>query len=754
MNAATRQSLAEQPVSFGARPAVRRAKDVALGWIIAAGGMGVIVAISLIFFYLLWVVLPLFAGASMEARPLAAADTARTRFLSMDDVGDVGIRLLDDGTAQTLDLATGEISGELPIPYAGTVTRVAVVDPIAGALALALADGRVLLIELDYEVSYSAAGRVAVPEVGLPLGPEPLVLSDAVLNYRALAVRSDESSATVAAISEAGELLVRRFQSRRNFLTGASSLQAGTLETVPLTGVLGAPASFLLIDPAQRWLYLANADGDLAMYALSRNGPPELLQRTDLTRGGAQLTTLDLLLGGYSLLAGDDQGRITQWFPVRGEDGTFSLRNVRSFELGAAVVSVRSEHRRKGFVAAGADGSIGLFYTTSARELLRTDGGAAAVSAMAISPRGKVLLVERSDGTQERYAVDNEHPEVSWSALWEEVWYESFDEPDYIWQSSASHSEFEPKFSLMPLAFGTLKAAFYAMLFAVPLAIFGAMYTAYFMTPRMRQFVKPTIEIMGALPTVIIGFLAGLWLAPVLEENLAGVLIILFGLPLAVPAFGYLWDSVPGQLRDFVPDGWSAALLVPVIVLVGWAGIALGAPLEQAFFGGDLPHWLTVEAGVDFDQRNAMVVGLAMGFAVIPTIFSIAEDALFGVPRHLSNGSLALGATPWQTLLGVVLPTASPGIFSAVMIGLGRAVGETMIVLMATGNTPIMDVNIFEGMRTLSANIAVEMPESEVGSSHYRILFLAGLVLFIITFVFNTGAELIRQRLRRKYANL
>ena len=143
-----------------------------------------------------------------------------------------------------------------------------------------------------------------------------------------------------------------------------------------------------------------------------------------------------------------------------------------------------------------------------------------------------------------------------------------------------------------------------------------------------------------------------------------------------------------------------------------------------------------------------------MGFAVIPTIFSIAEDAVFSVPKQLSQGSLALGATPWQTLVRVVLPTASPGMFSAVMIGMGRAVGETMIVLMATGNTPIMDMSIFQGMRTLSANIAVEMPESEVGSTHFRLLFLSGLVLFLFTFFFNTLAEVVRQRLRRKYSTL
>jgi len=180
----------------------------------------------------------------------------------------------------------------------------------------------------------------------------------------------------------------------------------------------------------------------------------------------------------------------------------------------------------------------------------------------------------------------------------------------------------------------------------------------------------------------------------------------------------------------------------------------LSQPVENLFFGGNMPLWLSTELGITYDQRNSLVVGFAMGFAVIPTIFSISEDAVYSVPKHLTSGSLALGATPWQTMVRVVLLTASPGIFSAVMIGMGRAVGETMIVVMATGNTAIMDLNIFQGFRALSANIAVEMPESEVGSTHYRVLFLAGLVLFIATFCFNTVAEVVRQRLRNKYSSL
>jgi len=169
---------------------------------------------------------------------------------------------------------------------------------------------------------------------------------------------------------------------------------------------------------------------------------------------------------------------------------------------------------------------------------------------------------------------------------------------------------------------------------------------------------------------------------------------------------------------------------------------------------GTFPSWVLTTFGVRYDQRNAIVVGLAMGIAVIPIIFAIAEDALSNVPRTLVSGSLALGATRWQTVTRIVLPTASPGIFAAIIVGFGRAVGETMIVLMATGNTPITDWSPFNGFRTLSANIATEIPEAPQGGTLYRTLFLAALLLFALTFLVNTAAELIRQRLRRKYASL
>ncbi|MEM8769780.1 MAG: ABC transporter permease subunit, partial [Pseudomonadota bacterium] len=452
------------------------------------------------------------------------------------------------------------------------------------------------------------------------------------------------------------------------------------------------------------------------------------------------------------LLIADNGQRITQWFATGAGP---RLEEIRSFELSDNVRSIVPEPRRKGFLTLDESYTLTLLHSTTSRALAsrKLTQPLAAGPLLALSPRADVFLAATGPDEVLSFRLSNEHPEVSFSALFGRVWYEGYSEPVHSWQSSSADNDFEPKFSLTPLLFGTLKAAFYAMLFAVPIAVLGALYTAYAMAPAMRSFVKPTVEIMAALPTVILGFLAGLWLAPIVEANLAGIGLAVLLLPLVIVMISVFVTQLPSAYQARL-QGWYGLLMVPMVLLTVSAALTLGPPLEQALFAGDLPEWLDVHLGLPYDQRNALVVGVAMGFAVIPTVFAIAEDAIHGVPRHLVNGSLALGATRWQTLSRVVMVTASPGIFSALMIGTGRAVGETMIVLMATGNTPIMDLNLFEGMRTFAANIAIELPESEVGGSHYRILFLAAFVLFLLTFLFNTIAELVRQRLRDRYGAL
>jgi phosphate transport system permease protein len=323
-----------------------------------------------------------------------------------------------------------------------------------------------------------------------------------------------------------------------------------------------------------------------------------------------------------------------------------------------------------------------------------------------------------------------------------------------VWQSTGGTDDFESKLSLTPLIYGTLKGTFYALLFAVPLALLGALYTSQFMHPTLKSVIKPSVEIMAALPSVVLGFLAGLWLAPLVEKIVPGLFLLPLVIPaLVLPALG-VWRGVSASLRLRFKAGTEVFLLLPIVFAGGWLAIYLGGIVESAFLSGDYRGWLLNALGLTYDQRNSLVVGLAMGFAVIPIIFTIAEDSLSNVPPHLTAGSLALGATRWQTALRIVLPTASPGIFSAVMIGFGRAVGETMIVLMATGNTPVMDWSIFNGFRALSATIAVELPEAPDGGTLYRVLFLAALLLFVMTFLVNTAAELVRLRLRKRYRSL
>jgi phosphate transport system permease protein len=272
------------------------------------------------------------------------------------------------------------------------------------------------------------------------------------------------------------------------------------------------------------------------------------------------------------------------------------------------------------------------------------------------------------------------------------------------------------------------------------------------MDPRLQRWIKPAVEIMASLPSVVLGFLAGLWLAPRLEHYFPGLLLLLVGAPVLALGAGFAFRALPARLRARLPAGAEVAFAAVALALGAGVSLALSGAVEGMVFGGDFAAWLQRNTGLAYDQRNGVVAGIAMAFAVIPVIFAIAEESLSNVPKSLSAASLALGATRWQTLARVVLPAASPGLFAAVMIGFGRAVGETMIVLMATGNTPLLSWSPFDGFRSLSANIAVEIPEAPHGATLYRVLFLSALLLFIVTFFLNTAADLVRESLRKRYS--
>lgn len=718
---------------------------------VAAGGIGVIIAILLILFYLLYVVVPLGETPEMhEAASYPLQSEAPVVYLSMEEQAEIGAVFQRDGLVRFLSTADGSLLDQirLKLPDNTEIVSFSAAHAVSGTLAFGLSNGQALVVRQRYQVSFPDDRRVITPSIEYPLGEAPIDVMPDGLPAQRLAIQEDDSF-TLAGWSDNLLSLVRA-EVQESMLG-----EEGTFEFRRTLGYTNlGNVKTLLLDPAQHNLYVVSESGDLAWYEIADLSDVQLKEQLHLVAPGVKVIDARLLTGGNSIMVASDDGVVDQWFSVRDDKDARHMAKIRSFENVGDLRELVPEVSRKEFMLAGADGTVSVFHTTADKLVIRqaiTDTG---LQRLAVAPRSNALWALDDRDRLHFWRIKNDYPEVSWSALWSKVWYEGYDRPEYIWQSSSASNDFEPKLSLTPLTFGTLKAAFYAMLFAIPLAILGAIFTAYFMAPKMRQVVKPSIEIMEALPTVILGFLAGLWLAPLVESHLPGIFTIFLLLPVVVLLLSYIWMHLPGGLRRRVPEGWEALLLIPVVIGTVFLSLWLSPLLELWWFDGDMPHWLKAELGIGYDQRNSLVVGLAMGFAVIPTIFSIAEDAIFSVPRHLTNGSLALGATSWQTLVRVVLLTASPGIFSGIMMGVGRAVGETMIVLMATGNTPVMDMSVFQGMRTLSANIAVEMPEAEVASTHYRVLFLAALVLFIFTFVFNTGAELVRQHLRRKYSSL
>ena len=252
--------------------------------------------------------------------------------------------------------------------------------------------------------------------------------------------------------------------------------------------------------------------------------------------------------------------------------------------------------------------------------------------------------------------------------LWPHRW-SDYPEPQYIWQPVSP----VPKFNLVPLLVGSLKATLVALLFSLPLALGAALYVSQLGPPRFREALKPAIEMLSGVPSVVLGFFA---------------------------------------------------LLV-------------------------MATWLQKVCGYD-SRLNALVAGLAMGFAIIPIVFSLAEDALTGVPRSLTQAALALGASRWQAAWQVALPAALPGVCAAVMLGFGRAIGETMVVLMASGNASILSWSVFDSTRTLTATIAAEMAEVARGGVHYRVLFLLGTLLLVITLLANLAGGVIVRRLKRR----
>ncbi len=744
-------------VVSGVRPGRRIRLDRLAARLVVGGGVIIIASILAILLVIGAEVIPLFTPASaslvgtrtlppvaqVSARPLPGG-------LGVDEYREIAYAVTPD--ALLLLPIRGDRAPQI-LPIAGlegaAATAVASVGP-AGQMLIGTSDGRVVPLEMKFEASFEEGRRriVANPVFGAPA----TVDAEHERSVRRLAGARPEGGAVLAAQIGVADLVLGMVVEKKALIGGTRREETLQALPVPVSGEVTA----LAIDGRGDDLFVGTSLGEVLRYDLRDRGEPVLAERVAAGTDGSSITVLGFLLGDRTLIVGDGRGGVSSWQVVpRPEGGAPKLTRVNQFERHAErVVGFAHSGRDKGFVTADAGGGVHLSYGTSGQTLLRLKGEGSVPAAVVMAPKGDGVLAAGEQGAVTQWSVRNPHPETTLRTLFGPVWYEGYSRPDYVWQSTGGTDDFESKLSLTPLIYGTLKGTFYALLFAVPLALLAALYVSEFMHPTLRASLKPMVEIMAALPSVVLGFLAGLWLAPFVERVVPGIVVLPFVMTVAVLGAYALWQALPARARGAVRSGSEVFLLVPVVVLAVWIAFGLGGLAERWLLGGDYRNWLHAALGLTYDQRNSLVVGLAMGFAVVPIIFTIAEDSLASVPQHLRAGSLALGATRWQTALRVVLPTASPGIFSAIMIGFGRAVGETMIVLMATGNTPVMNWSIFSGFRALSANIAVELPEAPEGGTLFRVLFLAALLLFCLTFIVNTAAEVVRLKLRRRYRYL
>lgn len=239
----------------------------------------------------------------------------------------------------------------------------------------------------------------------------------------------------------------------------------------------------------------------------------------------------------------------------------------------------------------------------------------------------------------------------------------------FIWQPVS----IVPKYSLLPLFLGTLKVTGVSLLLAIPIALGAALFTAEFAPLWLREILKPVVELLAGIPSVVVGFFT-------------------------------------------------------LMVIATWF---------QDLYGFTF-------------RLNAITAGFGLSLAIIPIVYTVAEDALLAVPDTYREGSYALGATTWQTAWRVVLPSALPGVFAACVLGFGRAIGETMIVLMSSGNAATLSLDPTQSFRSFSATIAAELAEVVVGSPHYHVLFFIGAFLFLFTFLTNFAGHWYVQRLQRK----
>ena len=739
--------------------------DSVMNSFIRLGGIAIIAAIFGILVFILIQVLPLFKGAEAQEDFTLATGEEDAAFIGIDEWGELPFTATMDGKFSFFRISEEMKTNSNPAPTevlqaefeeGGTFTSW-YYDPIQQLAIYGSDQGTYSIVSIDYKPHFDDEGNRRV-EVQLETSEAHSIgTTGALIQQINLYDKPGERIiGVIQKTPEGNEVHISRFKAERSIFGNPEELKH--TRDYDLTSEISGNPKGVLINGLGRGFLVYDDTGTIHFF--TREGA-EINKEQSFVPFQEGIANIKWLHGKISAVVTSVSGQVdlVSMYMDHEAGGLRYHQIQRMRNLGGSQTLFAPSQRNRAFLH-GNGKNVFLDYATTGDNRWEISLPYSPVSAV-IGSKYDRLILSSKEGDLHFYSLDDPHPEASFKTYFGKIWYESHEKPGFKWESTGSSSEYEPKLSMVPLIYGSLKGTFYALLFAVPIAVLAAIYTSQFLHPDIAKVIKPTMEIMASLPSVVLGFLAALWLAPMLETRVPSVLLALLMVPTVAILFGYLWSMQPYSIRKQIPEGREFWFMIPLLVLGAVIGWHLGPVLEKSVFSvvdegtgntiADFRRWWFEITGMTFDQRNSLIVGFAMGFAVIPIIFTISEDALSNVPTDLRSASFALGASRWQTAWNVVLPTASAGIFSAIIIGLGRAVGETMIFVMATGNTAIMDPNPFSGMRSLAANIAVELPEAAQHSTLYRSLFLGALLLFIFTFIINTVAEVVRQRLRDKY---
>lgn len=737
--------------------------------LIMVGGVSIIVAVFFIFVFIGFKIMPLFRSAEVSDAKVWPVDAGEVVSFGIDEWWEVAYFVRADGSVFFRDLSDKhgqgegrgyfEVEAEIPEDFAVAAFRH---DTLRDRLLIGSGDGRIIIRDISFAPDHSggAGTRVIVPKVeSLPVltpGKEGFPILD-------IAFAQSQTRRLLAVIQvEEGNYdvhLVTLTQRRTPF--GMGPLQVG--ERFSLGKLLRKKPERILVPENADSVLVAYGDGEVDFFRLTAAGQLALEQTfVPIVRDGraVPIDRMDFVLGDQTVIFFDASGYHRGWnlaFIEEIESRQFiPSKDFRPHD-GPVELFAASRRNKTFLTTAGNEARLTLMTTMADRWVGQLDFQP---KQAIIAPRFNGLIFLDTENRLHFKQMVDEHPIAGFRTFFTPIQYEGRPGRIFDWQSDGG-ADFERKLSMVPLMIGTLKGTIYAMFIAVPVALLSAIYVSQFLRPELKKVVKPTMEIMASLPSVILGFFAGMWLSPVISNAVPSVVLASMGIFVGAIVIGVIWSFVPSRIRVLVPSGMEFVVVVIPAALFAWLGWTLGSVVEDWLFLqydenlqrdiGSFRMWVVNFLGWDFETRNALVVGFAMGFAVIPIIFTISEDSLSNVPNAFRSGSLALGASRWQTAVRIVLPTAAAGIFSALMIGFGRAIGETMIMVMATGNSVVQDFNPFTGMRTLSANIAVEISEAEQNGTLYRTLFLCAFILFVFTFTLNTIAEILRQWLRKRY---